>query len=109
MVSRSDIFCSPVRPEIPKEEQTCEECGKLFNSKKSLYLHMRNDHQGECKCVICIKTFTQKNNLERHMKTIHRQEKFGNHLGSFLNEKLVKGSWKKILMGFMCFMCTLYG
>ena len=31
-----NLKAKPVRPEIPKEEQTCEECGKLFNSKKSI-------------------------------------------------------------------------
>lgn len=53
----------------------CQKCGKRYQSKTSLSLHIRL----ECgkdpmfQCQVCLRKFHQGGSLNRHIRTIHRQ------------------------------------
>ena len=51
---------------------SCEDCGKYFNRKQSLTIHIDSVHKGiKYSCDSCEKSYTQKAVLNRHMKTLH--------------------------------------
>ena len=58
--------CQPIK---------CKECGKLFNKRADLKLHIRDVHTENCfSCPTCDKEFKQIRNMNRHHKTCKLKE-----------------------------------
>ena len=58
---------------------TCQDCGKLFKSKRSLFGHRKEKHSGVMEvhtCPECGKTFGRKSNLKAHRESLHYGKKF---------------------------------
>ena len=56
-----------------KIKHPCNECGKLFAQRSSLYIHKKTVHEGikSFECNKCGKFFSQKNNLKIHIQMLH--------------------------------------
>lgn len=57
----------------------CQDCGKLFTSKRSLFGHKKEKHSGPVEvfpCVDCGKNFSRKANLKAHRDSLHFGKKF---------------------------------
>ena len=58
--------CDPIK---------CKDCGKEFNKRADLKLHIRDVHTGNCfSCPTCDKVFKQIRNMNRHHKTCKLKE-----------------------------------
>ena len=58
-------FCSDVHGNM--DRLVCQDCGKLFTSKRSLFGHKKEKHSGPVEvfpCVDCGKNFSRKANLK---------------------------------------------
>ena len=60
------------------DRRSCEQCGKVFAQKSSLFRHVRDIHHevgfegcSSFKCDICKKQFEREENYHRHMKLVH--------------------------------------
>ena len=57
------------------EPITCKNCGKEFNKRADLKLHIRDVHtENNFSCPSCDKVFKQKRNLNRHQKKCKQKE-----------------------------------
>jgi len=62
-----------------QENFPCLECGMIFTSKTSHYMHRRSEHEGvdfSCQCSQCGKQFSLKNHLKIHIETVHEGIKY---------------------------------
>ena len=60
------------------DRRSCQQCGKVFAQKSSLFRHERDIHHevgfegcSSYKCDICKKQFEREENYNRHMKLVH--------------------------------------
>lgn len=67
-----DLHVTMLHQEVNPDEtpSTCEECGKVFLTKKALRFHM-NSHEPAMPCEVCGKVFKAKMLLTRHVKRVH--------------------------------------
>ena len=59
------------------EDHKCDNCDKLFKSKRSLRCHMKYMHSDNAEthsCPECGKEFSRKTNLNAHLKALHSAE-----------------------------------
>ena len=70
--------------EHPKKPLMCEECGKTFNFKSPLELHISIIHKKEknyiCEVENCGKTFATKGNFQTHVKRYHEVHEKVDHI-----------------------------
>ena len=63
------VICSDVHGNM--DRLVCQDCGKLFTSKRSLFGHKKEKHSGPVEvfpCVDCGKNFSRKANLKVNKK-----------------------------------------
>ncbi|XP_078031907.1 uncharacterized protein LOC144467335 [Epinephelus lanceolatus] len=62
---------------VREKRFSCSECGKRFDMKSGLTIHMRS-HTGEkpFSCSVCKMSFTKTGNLRRHMRTHTGERRF---------------------------------
>ena len=55
------------------KEYSCDSCGKLLSTAKSLKVHKKTVHLGEknYKCDICGKLFSRRKGLTIHVNSVH--------------------------------------
>lgn len=59
----------------PENELQCQDCGKIYEHKKSLIKHVRYYNQVESyPCTLCDKSFKLKHHVTRHIKSFHNIE-----------------------------------
>ena len=62
--------------------QTCSECDKTFETKKTLIAHNKtHTKENRVQCLICEKSFSHKGNLLKHNSTQHQSKKVKTNLG----------------------------
>ena len=58
---------------VKKCHPICQECDKIFNSRKNLNQHINENHENKLySCEQCEKAFRKQSNLRRHMISIHQ-------------------------------------
>ena len=95
------VICSDVHGNM--DRLVCQDCGKLFTSKRSLFGHKKEKHSGPVEvfpCVDCGKNFSRKANLK-----VNKKGKLVNN--KFMHQRILLGSqrfltfWKKVSMFFL--------
>ncbi|XP_064480822.1 zinc finger protein 665-like [Ornithodoros turicata] len=57
----------------PREQKTCPECGKVFQSGIHLSLHIRmHTKEQSFKCTLCSKSYRNRSGLKKHIAVTHR-------------------------------------
>lgn len=93
---------------------SCQTCGLLCNSRKTLAAHMSTVHGSKLEpvvleCRYCVKTFVQKRSLHLHYKTVHKDTgTICPECGQPFNNKLELSNHLKTVKhadGFVCHKC----
>lgn len=83
--SNQNLFKNPEDPQdhqlevnvqLDKAKLKCQECPKVYTTRKSLTRHVKSAHDNEIfQCNVCDKAFNHKENMRRHMSRVHQDPK----------------------------------